>query len=169
MVDLATARTRGRGFSVAELVMVLAILGIFAGIAAPRFSAATNRSAVEQAADRVTSLFAEAARLANATSAPVRVSCDPLRDLITLTPSTGKAIELNLSRDPYRVDVVACDFEGVASAVVDGWGQADVDSTFLFRRAGVQLIIKIGSRTSDTQTAREGDAQWNLFKGVLGL
>ncbi|MCL4219970.1 MAG: hypothetical protein KJZ65_01235 [Phycisphaerales bacterium] len=149
--------------------MVLAILGVFAGIAAPRFSAATNRSGVEQAADRITSFYSEATRLAQATSASVRVSCDPSRDLIMLTPPSGAAIELRLSREPYRVDIVACDFEGAAAVVVDGWGQADVDSTFLIRRGGAQLIVKIGSRTSDTQKAREGDALWMVLMGVLGL
>lgn len=149
--------------------MVLAILGLFASIATPRFSAATNRSAVTQAGDRIAGLFAQAARLADATSAPVRVSCDPTRDLITLTPSVGDPVQLHLAREPYSVDLVAYDFESAASVVVNGWGQADVDSTFLIRRAGAELIIKIGSRTSDTQRAKEGDALWNLLKGVLSL
>lgn len=163
----ATARASGRGFSIAELVMVLSILGIFAAIAAPRFSAATNRSAVVQAGDRISGVFAQAARLANATSAPVRVSCDPSQDLITLTPTSGSPVKLHLAREPYRVDIVACDFQGAASVVVDAWGQADVESTFLIQRGNVQVIVKIGSRTSDTQTAQEGEALWNLLRGAL--
>ncbi|MFI4896612.1 MAG: Tfp pilus assembly protein FimT/FimU, partial [Phycisphaerales bacterium JB059] len=45
--------TRSRAFTLIELVLVVAILGVVAAIAIPRFSSATTRSRLDLAASRL--------------------------------------------------------------------------------------------------------------------
>ena len=151
----------------AELVTVLAILALFAAMAAPRFTSASNNNAMNQATDRLIGLYERASRHARAESASALVTCDLGMDKITATLSSGTVLDIDLGSAPYEVDVVRCDFAGAAGATIDAWGDADVSSSFLLRRGDVELIVKIGSRTSDTTSARKGNVLWDTLAPAL--
>ncbi len=147
--------------------MVLAILGIFAGIAAPRFSAATNRSAVDQAADRIVGLHERAVRSAGAQSGSARIACDPGTDSLTLSTAGSGDVRLDLGAEPYRVDIVAVDYGGAASVTINAWGDADVASLYRLRRGGVERIVQIGLRAAENRILTEDDAAWEPLANQL--
>lgn len=74
-----------RGFSLVELMTVVAIFGVLSAIAVPRISSASRRANAPAQIARVQAFFAEARNLARRTNRCVEVKRD---DSATLTAST---------------------------------------------------------------------------------
>lgn len=164
-----TARTSGRGFSIAELVTVLAIMVLLAAIAAPRFAGANARNGLVAGSDRIVHLYQQAVLEARSRSSSVQVSCDTSADTLTVRMKDGDTIVLDLGADPYRIDLSRYDFEGAGGVTIDAWGDADVGSTFLLERGAEQRIVHIGAEGVTPEAADKGDGLFDVLGGLLGL
>ena len=116
------------GMTLFELVTVLAIVVILAGIAMPRFSSADQRHRADAAAQRIAADLHYAGRTARARAASVGVSFSLETDTYTaavraLDAGPDEPYVVHLDRPPYRVRLVDVDFAGGTTVTFDGYGR----------------------------------------------
>lgn len=129
-----------QGFSLIELVMVMTITAILAGIALPRYADALARYRVDAAARRVIADLEYARSLARAQSAGIQVKFKTDEDCLRLTgvqsmDDAGQEWALDLSAKPYYADLVSNDFSG-SNLTFNGYGYPD---------SGGSIVIAVGS------------------------
>lgn len=115
------------GFTLVELAVVLVILGLVAGIAAPRYAAAAARYRLKAATYRIAADLAQARAAARASSAAVKVTfslTSPAQYQLTGGGGLPSSEAVVLGNDPYRVTIKTVDFGGVQSVTFDGYGNA---------------------------------------------
>lgn len=132
------AGVEARGFSLVELLIVLAIMVTVAGIAAPRFSGAVARYRADAAAKRVAADLQLAADRARAMSTPGTIqfsgSVYTIVGVADLQHPT-QDYTVNLSDAPYHAQITAVDFGGATDLVMDGFGLPSADGS---------VVIKVG-------------------------
>lgn len=100
-----------RAFSLVELLIVIAIVGIAATLAAPRLSTVMGRQRANQAASRTSAELARVATLARSTSRSWTVTFSAAGFTITGTDAAGAATswEVVLADEPYlsRITTIA--------------------------------------------------------------
>jgi len=132
---------RGRGFSLLELVLVLAIIATLTAIAVPRYQTALVRYRADLAARRIVADLALAQSNAKASSSSRSVVFSisnnnyQMPDLPPLDGTAGSYI-VELSEKPYEADITSADFGGDQQIIFNGWGIPD---------SGGSVIITIGS------------------------
>ena len=138
-----TVRRGRRAFSLLELVMVVAIMGIVAAIAAPRYAHSIARYHIDVAAKRIVNDLALASRLARNAGAERTLSFNDDGTQYTISDLAG----LEKSAEPYRVDLQAepyctraesVNFGGKSSVTFDAFGQAD---------SGGEIVLTSGDFT----------------------
>ena len=121
------------GFSLLELVLVLAIAVTLAAIAAPRYGLALDRYHAEAAARRVAADLGVARATAMAQSASIAVIFDVPQNRYDIAgvQSLGTATDasLILSEEPYRSRLISADFDGDGAIFFDGHGAPDSGGT----------------------------------------
>jgi prepilin-type N-terminal cleavage/methylation domain-containing protein len=119
-----------RGFSLLELVLVVAIFAILAAIAAPRYGRAAARYRAEVAARRIAADVALARKSARSAGAErtvtFSVDCDEysIAGLAGLRDSSTD-YRVDLTAGPYEARILVADFGGDAKLVFDGYGTPD--------------------------------------------
>ena len=131
------------GFSLVELVLVLAILATMAVIAAPRFSNSLALQRVEAAARRIVVDLAFAQRQAKSSNVAQTVRFDMAIDeysLVGMPHPDHPSLEykVSLTQEPYRVMLVSAVFTADNSneIIFDIYGMPD---------GGGSVVIGIGS------------------------
>lgn len=138
-----TARRRSSGFSLVELVLVVAITMILAAIAAPRYGSAAGRYRADLAARRVADDLRLAQAHARLTSASCTVNFTPateqyqLAGVASLDGGAGD-YTVDLRTDPYDAGITSADFGGPATVVFSGWGLPN---------SGGSVVVTAGSET----------------------
>lgn len=139
-----------RAFSLVELVIVLAIIGLVAAMAVPRFANATVRSRVDAAAKRIAADLELARTYAIHSSTPQTVTfkgnfyvISSIRDLDHPTSS----YKVDLSSDPYQVNIRLVDFGGDSEVTFDIYGNADSSGTVVIRDARYERTIQFDADT----------------------
>jgi prepilin-type N-terminal cleavage/methylation domain-containing protein len=142
------------GFSLIELVMVVAIVAILAAMAVPRFANSLAHRRVEAAARRIVADLALAQRRAVAASASQKVSFDVvangyLLDGVQHLDHPDAKYFVALSDDPYgatlvKVDLGATDSEEI---VFDGYGVPDSGGTIVVEAGGNQKTVAVDPDT----------------------
>ncbi|MHC4581204.1 MAG: prepilin-type N-terminal cleavage/methylation domain-containing protein [Planctomycetota bacterium] len=140
---LGAGAARGRGFSMLELVIVLAIMTTLAAIAAPRYQESIIRYRADLAARRVAADLELAQATAKAKGSAQTVIINESTDTVVLSGRPGLDPHVTeywteLSESPYRADVTESSFLDDNSIIFDGWGIPD---------SGGHAIVQVGSET----------------------
>lgn len=132
-----------RAFSLFELVVVLAITGIVAGVAAPRFAGPLNNQRINAAAERVILDMKLAAEEARSRGVTVTVVFDHAAESYAAftsyaTPGQQRLFATSLIASPYKSTITAVEMADKSQIMtIDGFGK--------FAQAG-GIIIQSGDR-----------------------
>jgi type II secretory pathway pseudopilin PulG len=142
------ASRRQPTFTLLELVFVLAIIAMLAGMAIPRFSAATARQQADGAARRVLSDLALARKHACHCSTSQTVVFDVAANSYQLVgmphpDRPTKEYTVRLAQEPYRTAIVSADFGGQKQVVFDGYGMPDSGGTVVLQVGTEQRVITL--------------------------
>lgn len=136
--------------SIIELVMVVAIMGIMAALAIPRFAAASASRRLDGATQRLLADLRHAQQHALATSADVQVVFDADTETYVVnapSPVTGAtSYSVRLSDPPARVTIESVTFAS-NRAVFGGHGLPLADGTIRLRVGDFATDIKVVAGT----------------------
>lgn len=141
-----------RSFTLAELVMVLALVGLLASMAWPRFAAATTRSRADGAARRMAADLRALRGIAWRSSQSASLSIDVNGDVYTFVdipdPDRPTATrQVRLADEPYVADLVSADFGGDTTITFDGFGNPVSDGQIVLRVGDHVRTVKLDGET----------------------
>jgi len=144
-------------FSLIELVVVVAILGVIAAVAVPRFSDAASGQRAEMAALRLTSDLAMVRELARAQSRSITVTFDPAN--VSYAIKGDSATVVSLAREPYGLTWLQASFgEGGASELTaDGYGRWTAAGTAKVYAGSRMVSISVANETVVASAAGPSD------------
>ncbi len=148
---------RRQGFNLFELVLVLAIMGIVAAIAVPRFGRASARYRAAVAARRVVRDLELASRTARNAGASRSLAFDSasgqytISDLAGLEKSTAP-YRVDLSAEPYQSRIDSVDFGGDAEVVFNGYGVGDSGGTIVLKCGDITQTIVFDASKGRAET-----------------
>ncbi len=137
------------GFTLAELVMVVLIIGIITAVAAPKYIDSLSRYRAEAAAQRIATDLKYARREAVGGSITRRVQFDvPAINQYTLVgiphlDDPSRTYEVDLSAPPYSALIVSVNFGGDAELIFDGYGAPDSGGTVVVASGGYQETVSV--------------------------
>lgn len=133
---------RRPAFTLIELALVLAIVAIFAAIAAPRLAEASQRRRLQAAGQRLAvdiAMVRERARNVSSNST-MSFAREGYRWRASTGASSTPATEILLSDPPYLAAITAISAGGDHDIVFDGYGAAD---------SKLQLTVAVGGYRID--------------------
>jgi len=150
--DRRKAGRSDRGFSLLELVFVMAIMAILAAIAVPRYGQAIARHQVAMAARRVAADLEYAAARAGTSSSSLTVVFSPGANRYQMSgvpdlrdPSRDYTVVLTDS--PFRSSMASADFGGDSSIVFNGYGVPDSGGTVVVTCGSYRKSIVLNAQT----------------------
>jgi len=150
-------------FTMVEMVLVLVIIALVAGIAMPRFSQAIARQQLEGAVRRVTADLAYAQKRATQTSTPQTVMFDITSGIYVLnqTPDPNNASQtymVDLTHEPYNATINNVEFKAAADAsgdpvvIFDIYGTPDSGGTLTITVGKKSTIMTLNAQTGKVTT-----------------
>ena len=142
------------GFTLIELVMVMAIITMVSGMVLPRYAKALTRYRAKAAARRIIDDLALAQGEARHRSRALVVTFDTINHEYTITDAaTGDDVlgsgAVDLTAEPYGAKITSANFAGNATVTFDGYGQPS---------SGGTVVVSVGDDTAtvllDAQTGR---------------
>ena len=129
------------GFSLMELVMVIAIVGVLGAVAAPRYAAALHRYRAQAAAHRLAADLELARERAAASSETHTLTVAADGRSYTISPWTSPdgsetAYTVRLDAEPYLAAVVETHLGGDRRAEFNGYGVP--------RNGGGSIVVGVG-------------------------
>jgi type IV fimbrial biogenesis protein FimT len=144
------ATTEG-GFSLFEIVLVLAIVAIFTALAAPRYGRASGRYRVDLAARRIMADLRLAQSSAKAASSSRTVSFSTATDHYQLSnvpalDGVSSDYMVDLSAPPYQADLTNVSFSG-SQVTFSGWGLPDQGGSVVLSAGAEQRTVTVDAAT----------------------
>lgn len=141
-----------RGFSLLELVLVLAIIATLSAIAVPRYAASVTGYRADAAARRIAADLSLARTNAYSSSRNVTVVFDLAADEVTIVGvphlnDPGSDYVTSLSAEPYRARLVSANFGGDSQVVFDLHGIPDSSGQVVIEVGNVQRTIVLDRGT----------------------
>ena len=143
---------RQAAFTLLELVLVLAIITVLAGIAVPRYAAAQQNFRADAAAQRLVADLAMARLRARSQSnsqtvvfnlASSQYQMPGVQDL----KNPANTYTVLLSGVPYQAKLVSVDFGGTSQATFDGYGMPNCGGTVVISAGGVQRTVVLDANS----------------------
>lgn len=136
-----------RGYTLLEVIMVLMIMVLMWGMAAPRYTAAICRYRAESAARRLAADFALARSQAVQTSGNVVVTFNTTSNTYTINgitsfDRTSANYTVNLAAEPYRATLVTVPFTS-SQVTFSTYGSADQSGTVTIQVNDVQWTVTL--------------------------
>lgn len=131
---------------------MLAIVAIFAAVAAPRYGRASGRYRADLAARRVIADLRLAQSCAKAASSARTVSfltATERYQLLNVPSPDGWSGDYTvvLSAEPYNADLISASFGGNAQVVFNGWGLPGNGGTVVVRAGSEQRTVVVDGAT----------------------
>lgn len=145
---LPNGNRRAQAFSLLELVMVLLIMAVLAGIAAPRFASAAANNRARAAADRIAADLELAREQARATSASCSVAFSTTTESYTIK-SANDAVAVDISRSPYESGIDSADFAGRPVFSFNAFGVPDTSGTIVVSGGGQTFTVAVAAGTGE--------------------
>lgn len=131
------SRVRGRGFSLIEMVLVMAIFAIVAAIAMPKYASAGFRYRIDATARQIMLDLDYARTKARTSSTSQEIVFSVVADNYVITglldASTGKTYSVDVSDDPFLTKIVSVNLGGDSRLVYDGYGHPDSGGDIVLR------------------------------------
>lgn len=130
-----------KAISFIELVIVVVIIGILAGVSIPRYASFLSTQRVESAARKIKMDLQFAKNRARISSSIRTVEFDVLNNsyrIVGMSDFNHKANEYQvfLDKPPYSAELVSVDFSATAKVTFDGYGVPDNSGT---------IVIQVGN------------------------
>jgi len=149
-----------QAFTIAELVLVIVIIGVLAGIAGPRYAGAVTRYRLDSAAKRIAADIALARADARSGSMPQAVIFTPasnnyqLPGVTTLDRRSTNYV-VNLASDPYLVTLTSAAFGPVGGPMIttvtfDIYGVPDNGGSVVITSGGINKTITLDPNSGNT-------------------
>ena len=142
----------GRGFSLFELALVLAIITTLAALTVPRYGASLVRYRVDLAARRIAAdlTLAQTTARTSSTSRSVLFSVGSnTYQILDMADFNNPSVTyiIKLSDPPYNATLVYVDFGGDSDICFDGWGVPDSQGYVVIRVGNEQRTVNLDSET----------------------
>jgi prepilin-type N-terminal cleavage/methylation domain-containing protein len=140
-----------RAYTLIEVIMVVAIMGIILTIATPYFAQLSARQRLQLSANRVMAELKFAASVARATglarTATVNTTAGSLTLAITPTPTNTQT--LNLSKWPHQLSSLDANFGGAKTVTFNLYGQPQTAGTITLRIGQQTKTVSVSSTTGE--------------------
>lgn len=139
-----------RAFSLVELVIVVAIVGLAATLAAPRLTAVLGRQRATQAGARVKSELGRVSSLARATSRPWTVTFSTAGFSVSGADAAGQAVSwlVPLSEEPYMARIATINFGADNAVTYNGHGLPNESGKVELRSGSAGVVITVNQNAA---------------------
>lgn len=148
MCDPNNSQNKHKAISFIELVIVVMIIGILAGVSIPRYASFLSTQRVESAARKIKMDLQFAKNRARISSSNRIIEFDVINNsyrIVGMNDLNHKANEYQvfLDKPPYHAELVSADFNTTAKVTFDGYGVPDNNGTIVVQVGNNIEIINI--------------------------
>ncbi|MBN1489571.1 MAG: prepilin-type N-terminal cleavage/methylation domain-containing protein [Phycisphaerae bacterium] len=152
MSACARSRERCPGYTLVEVVLVLAILGLCAGIAVPRFANSIALHRAEAAGERLVVDLTLARQQARQSSASRTITFDSVAHSYSIAGVAGldnqqATYSVVLTREPYNARIASVDLGGNNTITFDGYGAPDCGGSIVVSVGRFQVTVTVDAAT----------------------
>lgn len=150
-----TRRTRQarRGYTLAELVVVITIMGVVGAVAIPRLASGNERFKAHRAAEAAADVLREVSLEARSLGEFRRVRIRDDVDWLAIRDDTQRLSKVDFTEPRYRADIAAVRLEdGTDKVDFDGFGYPNQSGVAVFTVSGYSRALMIDAQSGEIWT-----------------